>query len=235
MSFRSASGTSITELPLPRIGSNEKQVVLPIDTILYISRFMEFLDYRNFVRALWPDKEKRAYDQLIQNKLWQLSTHRFTTRFINWEPIEIEYNFDPERTDNRVLINWDYLRPVFGGVTPQQTEKFLSHRDLKKFVDKHVNLNKCTLFVYASCPCKGQTDDQTARRHEKMLTSCEEQHFHHYCSDHVNSWLYHLAYVITNIHQNRGYDRSMDKSFMTFLDTRVYFRDSAMRFIDVDD
>ncbi|AIK25664.1 Rep1 [Hyposoter didymator ichnovirus] len=227
-----ASGTRRTELPLPHLGSNEKQVVLPLDMILYISRFTEFLDYKNFVRALWPDKEG-SYDRDVQKKLWQLSTHRFTTLFINGKPIEIEYNFDPERTSDPVLINSDQLQPVFGRVQPPKNEQFMRVTTLKHFVETSIHLNECSRFQYASCPCREDIDNQTARAFLKpQMTTCKKHHYHHYCSHHVNYWLDKLVASILHVQQNGVFDKDVTEGFILFLDTKVYFRGSEMQIVD---
>lgn len=232
MSLSRASGTRRTDLPPPRLGSNDKQVVLPLDMILYISRFTEFLDYKNFVRALWPDGEE-SYDLDIQKKLWQLSTHRFTTLFINGKPIEIEYNFDPDRTSDPVLINSNHLRPVFGGIIPPENAQFLSVTTLKKFVNTHIHMNECSRFKYASCPCRENTDNRTAREFSKpQMTTCKKQHYHHYCSHHVNYWLDKLASSIVNLQRIGLFDTDSTEIFTLFIDTKVYFRGSEMKIVD---
>ncbi|ULM71604.1 repeat element 6 protein [Diadegma fenestrale ichnovirus] len=122
-----------SELLMPCFISNGKAVDVPMDVILHIASFTDAVDFKNFVRALWPDREG-SYDHYVQVKLWQLSTHRFTTLFINGKPLEIEYNFDPDRESDAILINSDCLLPVFGSLKPPEKEKFLRVPRLKQFI-----------------------------------------------------------------------------------------------------
>lgn len=232
MSSSYESETRRLELPVPRLGSSDKQVILPIDMILYIARFMDIVDYKNFIRALWPGKEG-SYDPDVQAKLWQLSTHRFTTLFINGKSLEIEYNFDPDRTSDPILINSDCLRPVFGWLVPPGNEQFLSVTSLKHFVHIYVHLNQCSRSQYASCPCGENVDNQTARAFRKpQMSTCKEQHFHHYCSYHVNYWLNKLVPSILHIEKNGVFDKDATEDFIPFLDTKVFFRGSEMQIVD---
>lgn len=231
MSSSRESGTPIIELPLPRLGSNDKQVVLPLDIILHIAQFTDYVHYKNFVQALWPHKEG-SYDLEVQKKLWRMSTHRLTTPFINGEFLMIEYNFDPNRTSNRLLINSESLRPVFGWVVPPEDEQFLSVTNLKQFVDTNVRLNACSRFQYASCPCGENTDSQTARAFSKPLVqTCNKRHFHHYCSHHVNYWLNELLFSILHIEWRGAFDMDAKEDFTRFLDTKVFFRGSEVQIL----
>lgn len=232
MSSSRASGTRSIEMPLPRLGSSDKQVVLPFDMILYIARYMDIVDYKNFVRALWPNKRGR-YDPAVETKLWQLTTHRFTMLFINRKPLEIEYNFDRSRTSDPVLINTEFLIPVFGQILPPRKEQFLSVTILKHFVDTNVHLNQCSRFQYASCPCGENVDNQTARAFVKpQMVTCEKRHFHHYCSHHVNYWLDKLVSSISCIVRVGSIDKDAIEDFIPFIDTKVFFRGSEMQIID---
>lgn len=227
------SGTQRTgSLPAPRLGSNDKQPDLPLDIILYIAQFTKFADYRNFIRALWPDKEG-SYDPGVLNKLWQLSTRRFTMPFINGKPVEIEYNYDPERTNEPVLINPESLRPVLGGLVPPNNENFLSVWNIQQFVLVYIQLNKCPSSQHPSCPCGHDIGNQTARAFVKPQTStCGQQHFHHYCSEHINYWLDKLLASILNIEKGTVVSKDAIDDFILFLDTKVYFRSSEMRIVD---
>ncbi|BAF45665.1 repeat element protein-b14.1 [Ichnoviriform fugitivi] len=231
MSSSRESGSRMIELPLPRLGSIDKQVVLPFDIILYIAQFTDYVHYKNFVQALWPHKEG-SYNPEIQKKLWQMSTHRLTTPFINGEFVMIEYNFDANRTSNPLLINSESLRPVFGSIVPLGDEQFLSVTTLRQFVDTHVRLNACSEFLYASCPCGENTDDQTARAFLKpKVQTCEKGHFHHYCSHHVNFWLNKLATSLLYIQKNKAFDMDANDNFIPFLDTQVFFRGSKIQIL----
>lgn len=203
-----------------------------MDVILYIANFMDAVDYKNFVRALWPDQEG-SYDREVQLKWWQLSTHRFTTLFINGKPLEIEYNFDPDRTSDPILINSDCLLPVFGWLEPPEDERFLRVATLKQFVSINIHLNECSRSQHASCPCGKNVDNHTARTFVKpLMSTCKKQHFHHYCSYHVNYWLNTLISSILHRQENSVYDKDATENFMSFLDTKVFFCGSRMQIVD---
>ena len=80
-------------------------------------------DYRSFVKPIWPDK---IPSKTVRSKLWRMSTRKFTTKFINGEPIEVQYNYDPERIEDHVLIDTEYLLPVFGGIVAPVLKTFTS-------------------------------------------------------------------------------------------------------------
>ncbi|AHY21937.1 repeat element 3 [Diadegma semiclausum ichnovirus] len=217
---------------LPCFRSNGKQVVVPMDVILHIASFTNAVDYKNFVRALWPDREG-SYDHDVQVKLWQLSTHRFTTPFINGKPLEIEYNFDPDRKSDAILINSDCLRPVFGWLQPPGDDQFLRVSRLKQFASTNIHLNQCSRSRYASCPCGENIDNHTARSFLKpQMSTCNKQHFHHYCSYHVNYWFNTVVSSILHIQQNSVYDKDATENFISFLDTKVFFSGCKMQIVD---
>ncbi len=90
-----------------------RQIVLPEDIILYMANFLCFVDYRSFIRALWPNNDE---SNIVQEQLWKLLIpDRITTTFINGKRLEIEFDYDPWRAkEDEVLINLESLLPVFG-------------------------------------------------------------------------------------------------------------------------
>lgn len=176
--------------------------VLPMDLILYLGDFMKFRDYVNFIRGLWPNHDE---DELIRKKLWKKSTHRLYTEFINGKSLVIEYNYDHTRIDEQlVLINVETLLPVFGGLVPPEMESsFVDVMRLNAFVETSVRLNECQDHKYASCPCHLDVDDNAAGEFEPPPENgCADGHFHHFCSQHVNYWLFNgLETLIMILHE----------------------------------
>lgn len=201
-----------------------KGIVLPLDMILYLSKFMTFEDYRNFIRSMWPRNDE---SEVIRAKLWQLSTHQFKTKFINGKPLEIEYNYDPERIPSkRVLINLNSMLPVFGGIFPPTLDKFTNVLKLNNFISMHVNLDMCSGRKHASCRCHrvncGTLYDETS---EEKAMKCERGYFHHYCSKHVKAWLnfYLLPFILLQATGNSLND-DMSDQFLFSLHNTVYWR-----------
>ncbi|ULM71690.1 repeat element 34 protein [Diadegma fenestrale ichnovirus] len=165
-------------------GSEPRQLPLPLDIFIYMSKFLDFEDYRNFIRAFIPIGEENEY---IRRRLWQLSTHKYDATFCNKKQLEIEYNFDPARMpEDRVLVNVESLLPVFGGIVPSDTPQFTSTTQLYDFVRCHVHLDMCTEQYYSSCFCKGIRENQDFTL---FLQECSFEHFHHFCWRHVAWWL----------------------------------------------
>lgn len=202
-----------------------KRIVLPLDMILYLPKYMTFEVYRNFIRAMWPCNDE---NEIIRAKLWQLSTHKFETKFLNGEQLKIEYNFDPERTSSdRVLINLTTMLPVFGGIFPPATEEFTSVLKLNNFISMHVNLDMCSGRKHASCRCYrvrcGTLYDEMSE--ETIPIKCEQGYFHHYCSKHVKAWLnfYLLPFILLQATGN-SLNEDMTEQFLFSLHNTVYWR-----------
>lgn len=231
MSSSGASGSRRMELPLLRFGSSNKQVVLPFDIILHISNYMKFVDYRNFVRAVWPIKED-CYDPEIEKKFWELSTHWTTLDFLNGKPLKIEYNYDPSRKSAPVLINSECLLPVFGGIAPPENEKFLGIKTLSEFVETSVHLDQCLKATYKMCPCKPAIKKRTVEGFVKPQEElCKKNHFHHYCSQHVIFWLHKICIVVLPIRSD-GANTDVSKHWFASLEKKIFFRGLSLDYIE---
>lgn len=188
----------VPSAPLP-ITSN--QIHLLEDVIVYMAKFLSFLDYKAFIRSLWP-ADNESY--LIRKTLWKLSTYKCETKFINGKQLEIEYNFDPTRPkENRILINIESLLPVFGGIVSTTMDKFASISKLENFVRMHVHLNMCSDRRYASCPCHLVNDGGRGCENfvKSLVHICGHRHFHHYCGKHIESWLKIFENNTIQLHQ----------------------------------
>lgn len=195
-----------------------------------MAKFLCFEDYRCFIRSLWPHGNE---SDCVRQKVWQLSTYQCAYMFINGKSLVIEYNFDSSRIkEDRILINFDSLLPVFGGIVPSTMDKFQGVPKLTKFVKMHVHLDMCSEGERASCPCHLVNED--GRGYEMyvkpLVDACEYGHFHHYCSQHVSNWLNILEKTLITLRQMRGFfDEDVAKTFVLSLDDAVYCRGIEMR------
>ncbi|ULM71692.1 repeat element 36 protein [Diadegma fenestrale ichnovirus] len=197
---------------------------LPVDLILYLGNFMQFKDYSNFIRGLWPDYDEH---EVIQLELWKKSTHRLRSEFIDGKHLEIEYNYDHTRTDEeRVLINVNTLLPVFGGLVPPDTETFADVKTLNAFVETYVRLNECHAYQYASCPCHLDVDPDVAIEFQPLSeNACPDGHFHHFCSKHVIHWLSFVLEISIKTLENGSFNEEFISDFADFVGNTIYFRD----------
>ncbi|ULM71666.1 repeat element 23 protein [Diadegma fenestrale ichnovirus] len=197
---------------------------LPVDLIVYLGNFMQFKDYSNFIRGLWPDHDE---DKLIQLALWKKSIHRLRAEFIDGKHLEIEYNYDHTRIDEeQVLINVNTLLPVFGGLVPPDTETFADVKRLTAFVETYVRLNECHAYQYASCPCHLDIEAEAAGEFESLPENgCAKGHFHHFCSQHVNHWLLFVLENSIKSLEEGSFDEESSSDLADLLGNSVYFRD----------
>nr|BAF45598.1 c7-1.1 [Tranosema rostrale ichnovirus] len=205
--------------------SKRRHIFLPLDIIFYMGKFLNFEDYRSFIRSLRPDG---AESDIFRAKLWELSTHNMEAIFLNGKRLEIQYNFDPERLErDLVLINLDYLLPVFGGVMPPAMERFSSIYELYNFIEMNVHLNKCSNHRHACCPCHlfhdGEEFDKTFVK--PAADNCEDGHFHHYCWEHVISWLgNYLEPAILLQESKQLFNEKIAEQYALFPNEIVYFQ-----------
>lgn len=207
--------------PLPC--STSKQTVLTINEILEMAESLSLEDYRSFVRSLWLTDDQR---DIVRDQMWNMSTHRITTTFINGDRLDIEYNYDPARKrKDRYLINMDSLSPIFGGVSVPWKEKFVSISTCTDFVEMHVHLNMCSGGRYSSCSCPGETlageRVPTFAKHSQV--TCKYEHVHHYCAQHVRQWL--LLIVDSSI----VHSESITQRFLDLLRNTIYLRAKSRR------
>lgn len=200
-----------------------KKIVLSEDMILYMSKFLNFKDYRSFIQALWPNKNEK---QIFRDQLWKMSTYRINTKFLNTKRLIVEYNYDPARIEE-VLFNVETMLPIFGGIVPPFVDKFLSVKMLVHFVRMHVHVNMCMSCRYASCSCyPGIVNEQdcVAPVHAEEET-CEYGHFHHFCSHHVIHWIkYYLETMIISRHTDDQFGENSCDGFLDFIARDVSFR-----------
>lgn len=204
-------------------GNLEGDICLPLDIILYLAKFLQFEDYRNFIRSFWPANDECV---TVRNKLWQLSTHKIACAFLNGKRLEIEYNFDASRPkENRILFNVKTLLQVFGGVVPPRSDQFLSASRLQNFISMHVHLNMCSGRQHAAClchqlRCRTYTGVRIVKPPE---VACKYGHFHHYCSQHVKNWLdFYLTSTVLHREMPSLIDEDMTESFLRFLSNTAH-------------
>lgn len=208
-----------------------KRIVLSLDLILYMAKYLEFEDYRRFIKSLWPNNEEC---EIVRRELWKLSTHQFATKFLNGKPLEVEYNFDPARIkEDRVLINADKFLPAIGYTVPPSMDKFINLTSLTHFIRTQHAWNTCANFRQASCPCHLAIFDEGraafARFVKPLEDACQHGHYHHYCPEHVVQWIeYILDFVIPHRHVGDPLDDDEIEKNLFFLDAEVRFRGAEM-------
>lgn len=204
-------------------------IVVPIDVFLYMSAFLTFTNYKSFIRAFWPAGDE---DELLKKKLWEMSCHKLEATFCNGKSLEIEYNFDATREGRRVLIKVECLLPIFGGVSPSGLNEFESILELNKFIKDNVNLERCSSYRHASCPCHMGLNCKDFPRlfMEPPLSECEVGHFHHYCREHVISWLGNYLHTLILLRESKElFDQVIAEQYAFFsLATPQYLLESAL-------
>lgn len=200
-----------------------KKTVLPMDIILHLSTYLNLDDYRRFVKSIWPNDDE---DDIVRQKLWRLSTHQFTAKFINGKPLKIEYNYDASRIKkDRILFNINSLLPVFGGVAPPAADIFTNVSNLYDFIEMHVNLDNCSGRQHASCRCQEMIDgDSCVSPFEQLPGKCRRGHFHHYCSIHLRHWF--DLYLTTSVllREAGNDDEDATKHYLRCLNNVVFFQ-----------
>lgn len=213
---------------MPGLIAMPDEIVVPVDVFLHMSSFLTFTNYQNFIRAFWPDGEE---DDCIKKKLWKMSCHEFEATFYNGERLEIEYNFDVRRkARRRVLIKVECLLPIFGGVSPSGLDEFVSILELEKFIEDNVDLERCSSYRYICCP------RHLGRNRESVDTKfaaptpikCKEGHFHHYCKEHVISWLGNYLYTLILLRESKElFDKEIEEQYAYFPSFIPYFQSGS--------
>lgn len=214
--------------PVPGLIAMPGEIVVPVDILLYMSAFFTFTNYQSLIRAFWPDGGE---DELIQKKLWKMSCHKLEATFYNGRNLTIEYNFDARREGRHcVLIKVECLLPIFGGVMPAGLEEFASILELDKFIEDNVDLEKCSSYRHVCCPCHlGLTRDEFPILFmEPALSECEKGHFHHYCMEHVISWLGNYLHTLILLRESKElFDEEIAEQYAFFPSTIPYFQSGS--------
>lgn len=194
-----ADSQEYTILPVatPPLIAKAQQTFLPLDIILYLGNFLNFTDYRSFIQSIWPNGDE---SDIVQAKLWALSTHTLEGTFLNGKRLKIDYNFDSSRTEeSRVLIRLDSLLPIFGKAVPLGISKWATISELCSFVERKVHMDECSNYSRAYCECQLMKDgeDFYGVFVKPAVDECENGHFHHSCWEHVVAWL--ISYLKTTI------------------------------------
>lgn len=163
-----------------------KKTSLPRKMASQLRKFLHTNGHQSFIQRLWPK------DDGID--IFQVPTCKIEATFFNKKRLVIEYNFDStRRKDDRVLVNLDSLLPVLGGTAIPGVNKFTSISKLKYAIHKRVNLDMCSDRRHACCPCHLLFDGEESYEAfvKPLVDECENNHFHHYCSEHVSFWFQH--------------------------------------------
>ncbi|BAF45697.1 repeat element protein-c18.1 [Ichnoviriform fugitivi] len=224
--MKSLDNNPLSKTPaVPPLPASVK-VSVPLKKIFQTAEFLDSQEYKSFIQKLLPNTHVPPE---IQAQLWRMSTHRFTTTFLNGKPLVIRYNYDPSRVEEeRVLFDIDSLLPVLGGTVPPAVSRFATPSQIHSFVKKHVHLNLCSDREYASCPCHlGYDQAQVKAFVQPAVDACHDGCFHHYCSQHVGHWLTLYLVQVVLLRERRAsstHDSDAAESFLVFLSETVYFR-----------
>lgn len=208
-----------------------KQIVLPLEMILYMAKFMKYQDYRSFIQSLWPNNDEC---EMVRKELWKLSTYKFEIVFLNGKRLQVEYNFDPARIEeDRLLINVDCLLPAIGYSAPPDMDRFVNLANLTDVVRMQLPLNMCSNFQHASCPCHlGNFDEGRAADAlfvKPAVDACQYGHHHHYCQEHVAQWMiFSLGIVIVHQQVGDALDDGVIEGYLHFLNNGARFRESEV-------
>ncbi|CAK1542083.1 unnamed protein product [Leptosia nina] len=143
---------------------------------------------RGFRRSSRTLIGEKAYSQCHNAyRRFLLNTSKIDVTFFNGESFQVLYNFDAtRRKEDSLLINWDTLTPLFGGVIPKCHRSFVRLERISNFVEKHIHLDKCKVGMYNFCSCTGTQPEYP----DIYWDTYDDRRSHHYCSIHVRSWLY---------------------------------------------
>lgn len=193
-----------------------RQISLPLEVIDHLSHFTKLDDFRNLIRAMWPNGEE---DDTFKERLWQLSLGKYRATFFNKKEVEVEYSYDRERRSiQRVQIKMTKsLLPLFGGAVPPNPDGFVSPFAVRGFVYQRMNLHLCGGGMFSPCwrpelryagdysdefdSDESDSDEERSSDDEEEIT-CQFDHFHHYCPKHVCWWF--ERYLSVAIARQRG-------------------------------
>lgn len=165
-------------------------IYLPCDVLLHMSQYLQFEDYRNLIEAFWPDGGE---DELIRQRLWDLSTRTCSPPFFNAK--QIEYNYDARRPEQcRILLNVNTLLPITGPIFSTDTDElWISPLEVRDIVWSCYTMDMCSDYRYTSCHCSARPHG-TIIEHLQTIselhgTDCPHGHLHHFCTQHISAWL----------------------------------------------
>lgn len=127
--------------------------------------------------------EFSAYDTAYRQFLG--SERTLELAFLNGKVLPVRYSFDATRPEeDRLLMNWDWLMPLFWGPPPGDRD-FVRLPTILEFVEKKIRFEKCKAVASDTCSC--------GKKSNKVLSpgrECKNQrHWHHFCTRHVSAWL----------------------------------------------
>nr|AAR89178.1 repeat element protein 6 [Hyposoter didymator ichnovirus]ABC24710.1 repeat element protein 6 [Hyposoter didymator ichnovirus] len=146
-----------------------------------------------------------AYQQFLT------SIRNLDLTFLNGKACPVRYSFDATRPEeDRLLINWDWLMPLFWERPPGERD-FVRLPVILQFV-KNIRFQKCKAVASDTCSCEKKPNKVVSPGRE-----CKnELHWHHFCTAHVSAWLTKymipaillkeskemFTEIIANVHQN---------------------------------
>ncbi|ULM71703.1 repeat element 27 protein [Diadegma fenestrale ichnovirus] len=225
MKMKSEQST-MTGLPSPYTSS-----VWSILHQLYIKcsvvKLFKFRSYPHIIQPLIRSNDKKK-TSIVRKILWKSSTQKLKATFLNGKRLTIQYIFDPTKLDREnVLIKRDCLSPIFGGVVPAALDKFSTISAICSFVKTELNLDECQDGRdEAYCPCHPLHDcGEFYGIVEPVVDECLHQHFHHYCWEHVVSWLYNYLNLLILLQESKElFDEEIAELYSFFPNDISYFQ-----------
>ncbi|AHY22002.1 repeat element 19 [Diadegma semiclausum ichnovirus] len=128
-----------------------------------------------------------AYQKFVR------SMRNLDLTFLNGKACTVRYNFDATRPEeDRLLINWDRLMPLFWKPPPAERD-VVRVPEILKFVEKKLRFRKCKAVSGDTCICGNNPHKVVSPGSE----CTNKLHWHHFCTAHVSAWLTH--YMVPGI------------------------------------
>ncbi|BAF45728.1 repeat element protein-d7.1 [Ichnoviriform fugitivi] len=205
--------------------SESPEISGPMDSILHMADQLNLADYPVVVQSISTDGNENPSAPVNMLNLWN---HEFRATFLNGKHVDIEYNFDAKRKEeDRVLINMNDLRPIFGGKLPPTKDQFASIFELYEFVKEEVQLDECSDYQHAACPCNLECagEEFYGASEKPVVDECENKHFHHYCWEHILSWLINYLYTtILLLESEELFKEEIAEQYARFPEDIPYFQ-----------
>lgn len=173
-----------------------------------------------------PPNDKKS-NISVRKMLWKSSTQKLKATFLNGKRLTIRYVFDCTRQDREnILIKRDCLSPIFGGVVPATLDRFSSISEICSLVITTVHLDECEDGRQAYCPCHPLHDNGEFYGIVKpAVDKCSNRHFHHYCSEHVVSWMYNYLNLVILLRESKElFNQEIAEIYSFFPNDIFYFQ-----------
>lgn len=208
----------------PPLTSSEDPIFQPLHVSCWMIKLYKMKSYPHIKQSRRPDGKKT---NIYRPMLWKSSTQKLKATFLNGKRLTIQYIFDATRLDQQnVRIKRDCLSPIFGGVVPATLNKFASISEVCSFVKIHIHMDQCEDGRWGYCPCQPLHDcGEFYGIVEPPADECSHHHFHHYCWEHVVSWLYNYLNLLIMLRESKErFDQEIAELYSFFPNDILYFQ-----------